>query len=180
MSVKTLIFNALVLLSIIGCTSIKTNTSHDSSVDFSKLKTYAWSQNDVQVGRLGRGADTKLEGVEEMAKQDIQPIIDTELAAKGFVKDNTGNPDFLVRYIASGSVQNDIPQTYYPGSPPSLTHAGSVGTFMMGAVQIEVINPDTNKLMWQGYGETPITGDGTRTTKLTRALKKILRDFPPG
>ncbi|WP_455201393.1 DUF4136 domain-containing protein [Kaarinaea lacus] len=166
-------------MSIIGCTSIKTNTSHDSSVDFSQLKTYAWGKNDTHVGRLGRGADAKLEGVEDMARREIQPIIDAELAAKGFVIDTSGNPDFLIRYIATGSVQNDIPQTYYPGSPPSLTHAATIGTFMMGAVQIEVINPDTNKLMWQGYGETPITGDGTRTTKLTRALRKILRDFPP-
>ena len=179
MRIKTFIFHTIFIISLLGCTSIKTNTSHDSSVDFSKLKTYAWSENDIQVGRLGRGADIKLEGVEDMARREVQPIIDAELAAKGFVKDTSGNPDFLIRYIASGSVQHDIPQTYYPGSPPSLTHAGSVGTFMMGAVQIEVINPSTNNLMWQGYGETPITGDGTRTTKLTRALKKILRDFPP-
>jgi len=180
MSVKTHILYPIIMLSLIGCTSIKTNSSHDSSVDFSKLKTYTWGQNDIQVGRLGRGADQKLEGVEEMARKDIQPIVDTELTGKGFVKDTSGNPDFLIRYIASGSVQHDIPQTYYPGAPPSIAYASSIGTFMMGAIQIEVINPNTNNLMWQGYGETPITGDGSSTTKLTRALKKILRDFPPG
>ena len=179
MPVKTYLLYIIVILSVVGCTSIKTNTSFDSSIDFSKFKTYAWSENDIQVGRLNRGADVKLEGVEEMARREIQPIIDAELAAKGFVKDTSRSPDFLIRYIASGSVQHDIPQTYYPGSPPSLTHAATIGSFMMGAVQIEVINPATNSLMWQGYGETPITGDGTRTTKLTRALKKILRDFPP-
>ncbi len=180
MPVKTILLLSLFSLFSVGCTSIKTNSSHDDSVNFSILKTYEWGDNDIQVGRLGRGADAQLEGVEAMARRDIQPIVDSELSAKGFVKDTSGNPDFVVRYVASGSVQHDIPQTYYPGAPPAITYSASVGTFMMGAIQIEILDPNTKKLMWQGYGETPITGDGSSNAKLTRALKKILRKFPPG
>ena len=149
-------------------------------------KTYETTQEEFakgmgqQIAEFDEKVKDLLERISKMSPEEKEQLIKKiGQSAKGFVKDTSGNPDFLIRYIASGSVQHDIPQTYYPGSPPSLTHAGSVGTFMMGAVQIEVINPETNNLMWQGYGETPITGDGTRTTKLTRALKKILRDFPP-
>ncbi|MEJ2179024.1 MAG: DUF4136 domain-containing protein [Gammaproteobacteria bacterium] len=177
---RTLLFIVVAFFTLFGCTTIKTNSSYDSSVDFSKLKTYAWGKNDIQVNRLGRSADSKMVGVEEMARRDIQPIVDIELKAKGFVVDTTGNPDFIVRYIANGSVQQNVPQTYYPGSPPVLTYSSNVGSFMMGAIQIEIKNPSTKKMIWQGYGETPVTGDGSSDAKLTRALKKILRDFPPG
>jgi hypothetical protein len=162
-----------------GCTSIKTHTSHEPSYDFSQLKTYAWGQNSISSGRLGHGADIMLEGVEQMARRDIQPIVDGMLAEKGFTPDTSGNPDFIVVYKATGTATHDIPQTYYPGTPPPITYSTQVGTFMMGAIQIEMTDPRTNTVVWRSYGETPITGDGSSNAKLTRALKKILRDFPP-
>ena len=177
---RTLILIVVAFFTLNGCTTIKTNSSYDSSVDFSKLKTYAWGKNDIQVGRLGRSADATMVGVEQMARRDIKPIVDTELKAKGFVVDTTGNPDFIVRYIATGSVQDNVPQTYYPGAPSVLTYSSNIGSFMMGAIQIEMSSPGTKKMIWQGYGETPVTGDGSSDAKLTRALKKILRYFPPG
>jgi hypothetical protein len=169
----------LTTLFTVGCTSIKTHTSHEKSYDFGQLKTYAWGENSVSAGRLGRGADAMLDGVELMARRDIQPIVDDMLAKKGFAKDTVGNPDFIVVYKASGTATHDIPQTYYPGTPPPITYSMQVGTFMMGAIQIEISDPNTNNVIWRSYGETPITGDGTSNAKLTRALKKILRDFPP-
>lgn len=162
-----------------GCTSIKTHTSHESSYDFSQLKTYAWGENAISTGSLGRGADAMLVGVEQMARRDIQPIVDGMLADKGFSKDTAGNPDFIIVYKATGTATHDIPQTYYPGTPPPITYSMQVGTFMMGAIQIEISEPNTKNVIWRSYGETPITGDGSSNAKLTRALKKILRDFPP-
>ncbi|WP_455207037.1 DUF4136 domain-containing protein [Kaarinaea lacus] len=179
MSIRTFILGFSVILITTGCTSIRTSTSHDSSFDFSQLKTYSWGNNSVSAGRLGHGADELLEGVEQMARRDIQPLVDTMLAEKGFTKDSSGNPDFLVRYMATGTATHDIPQTYYPGTPPSIAYSTQVGTFMMGAIQIEISDPNTNNVIWRSYGETPITGDGSSNAKLTRALKKILRDFPP-
>ncbi|WP_455223224.1 DUF4136 domain-containing protein [Kaarinaea lacus] len=169
----------LILLLNISCTSIRTHTSHDSSIDFTRLKTYAWGENSINVARLGRGADAMLNGVEHMARRDIQPIVDGMLADKGFTVISSGDPDFIVTYKASGSIANDIPQTYYPGTPSSITYSMQVGTFMMGAIQIEMSDPKTNAVIWRSYGETPITGDGSSNAKLTRALKKIMRDFPP-
>ena len=180
MSLRIFILCFSVILFTAGCTSIRTSTSHDTSFDFSQLKTYAWGNNSVHAGRLGHGADELLEGVEQMARRDIQPIVDGMLADKGFNKDSSGNPDFIVVYKATGTATHDIPQTYYPGSPPPITYSMQVGTFMMGAIQIEISDPKTNNVIWRSYGETPITGDGSSNAKLTRALTKILKKFPPG
>ena len=175
------ILSALCLTTLLtaGCTSIKTHTSHEPAYDFSHLKTYTWGQNSINAGRIGRDTDTMLDGVEQMARRDIQPIVDGMLADKGFNKDTSGNPDFVIVYKATGTATHNIPQANYPNAPAYITYAGQVGTFMMGAIQIEISDPKTNEVIWRSYGETPITGDGSSNAKLTRALKKILRDFPP-
>lgn len=170
----------LLTLFTVSCTTIKTHTSHDSSYDFSQLKTYTWGDNSISTGHLGRGADAMLDGVEQMVKRDVQPIVDGMLADKGFSIDSSGSPDFIIVYKATGTATQDIPQTYYPGTPSYITYSGQVGRFMMGAIQIEISDPKTNEVIWRSYGETPITGDGSSNAKLTRALKKILRKFPPG
>jgi hypothetical protein len=179
MPLKTVAFYLFILLVISSCAPVITSSSFDASADFSQLKTYAWGQNSVSIGRLGHGADALLNGVEQMARKDIQPIVDGMLAEKGFTIDASGNPDFIVRYMATGTATQDIPQTYYPGTPSSIVYSTQVGTFMMGAVQIEMSDPKTSNVIWRSYGEKPITGDGSSTVKLERALKKILRGFPP-
>jgi len=169
----------MIALFTLGCTTVKTHTSHESTYDFNQLKTYTWGVNSINAGRIGRGTDTMLDGVEQMARRDIQPIVEGMLANKGFSKDTSGNPDFIIAYKATGTATHDIPQANYPGTPSYIVYSGQVGTFMMGAIQIEISDPNTNNVVWRSYGETPITGDGSSNAKLTRALEKILRDFPP-
>jgi len=165
--------------SSLGCTSIKTNSNYDTTFDFSQLKTYAWGENSISSVKLQGREESVLSGVEQMARRDIQPIVDSLLKDKGFALNSSGNSDFIIVYKATGTLTQDIPQVYYPGTPSYITYSTQIGAFMMGAIQIEITNPKTKDIIWRGYGETPISGDGSSNAKLTRALKKILKDFPP-
>jgi len=171
------------MMALIGtsmsCTSITTSSNYDTTFDFSQLKTYTWGENSISSVKLQSREEAVLSGVEQMARRDIQPIVNEILKDKGFTQNSSGNPDFKIVYKATGSVTYDIPQTYYPGTPSYITYSTQVGAFMMSAIQIEITNPKTKEIIWRGYGETPISGDGSSNAKLTRALKKILRDFPP-
>ena len=172
------IFFILFAVVLTGCAPIKVTSGHDKYTDFSYFETYAWGNNSLSVDRVGRSINHLIETVEEMARRDIQPILDAELANKGFQITKQGNPDFIIQYTAHGRTQSGLLRDNW--SANEVTYLiNNAGTFLMGSLTIDIIDPATNQVIWRGYGETVIKGSGTNNTRLKRGIHKIMREFPP-
>src|SRR5947208_1830022 len=78
-----------------GCSTMKVTAQSNEAVDFSKLKTYAWILGPQPANVSAQPAqNAELDRV-------VHEVIDAALEKRGYVKDTTGNPDFLISYHAT-------------------------------------------------------------------------------
>ena len=162
-----------------GCTAPITATSSNyNKADFSKLKTYSWGTNRITIDEKGKSVNEFSEQVEEMARRDIQPITDSVLSKKGFERITSGNSDFIVLYVATGRTQNNLPR---PNIGPGGVNykVNEIGTYLVGSITIYIYDGKSKTVLWQGIGQTPVTGKGTNNSRLKETIEKIFRDFPP-
>ena len=71
-----------VLLIVTACSSVKTSYDYDKEIDFSKYKTYAFSE------------ETKNLSIDDINRNRILKASENELTAKGF--STSANPDIIV------------------------------------------------------------------------------------
>lgn len=169
-----------------GCSSVSVNRDYDSAFDFSTLKTYAWRhavQPETGVPRIDN----------DLNDQRIRRAVDAELKAKGFLPAaDTASADFQVEYFMD--FQQRIEST---GGTVSVgmgrstaSRAGMVGWSSAPTVSdyeevqltIDIINPETGRMVWRGRGRRRVSGSA-RPEKLTGltndAVSRILKKFPP-
>ncbi|MDJ0840873.1 MAG: DUF4136 domain-containing protein [Acidobacteriota bacterium] len=177
---KTILLFVLIGLLIGGCApSIKVAQHHDSSQDFSAMKTFDWL-----TPRGGR--DNPMDKNPIIAKK-VKDAIAAELGAKGFTMDET-NPDFHVIFFGSTRDKVDV-QTWnssyygwgyrgwaYGWGGPDVT----VSEYKEGTLVIDVVNAKSNELVWRGYGTGRIKKtDRNVDERVRRAVVSILKKFPP-
>ena len=165
------------LIVISGCAPISVTSSHNSTVDFSNLKTYAWGRNILKIDEDGRIINKHSDKVESMANRNIQPITDSIFSNKGFKLAESNPPDFIVSYVAHGRVQSTLPRdarmvTYENNKQIKL------GSFLMGSLAFTIRDGEQKKIIWRGMAETPVTGSGEDSDRLKKVIMKILKDFP--
>ena len=171
-------FIALIILNtFIGCAPIKVSSQQDQQVDIANLNTYAWGVNSLTADRVAGSVNEVIQNVENMARRDIQKLTDAELANKGYRIAEQGKPDFLVRYTARGQAQGSLERNNYaPAESPYLVN--NAGTFLIGYLTIDILDPETQQIIWRGNAEAVIKGDGTSNTRLKRTIEKILKKLP--
>lgn len=166
------------MLMLSNCAPITVTSGHDKYTDFSKFKTYEWGDNTLHVDRISKSLERVIQQFEEMAHRDIQPVVDFELTSKGFHFTKQGQPDFIVQYTAKGTTQSGLLRDNWAANEVTylITNAG---TFLMGSITIDIIDPLTKQVIWRGYGESVLKGSGTNNKKLKRGIHKIMQEFPP-
>ena len=83
---KKLISLIIVFFVFLSCDSIRVSSDYNKNVDFSNLKTYAFSKKGIDKVRIN-----------DIDKKRILKAIDIELYSKGFRK-STINPDFTINF----------------------------------------------------------------------------------
>jgi hypothetical protein len=167
----------LFLISIIfllpGCAPITASSTKYNQADFTKFKTYSWGENRLTIEDAGKSVNEFSEQVSEMARRDIQPITDAVLQSKGFELATDGKPDFIVLYIARGRAQNSLPR-----KSNTSNIADEIGTYLVGSITIYIYESPGKKVLWQGIGQTPVTGQGTDNSRLKKTIEKMFDGFP--
>ena len=191
-AVKKQFLNLVFLgLLISGCATVAVNSDYDNAADFSKLKTYQWAAEAQE-----RTGDPRIDN--SLTDSRIRRAVDSALGGRGFLKVDSGNPDFLVGYQAAIkkelSVQTvDMP--YYTPSTRDLAtghyygtnwaHGGAqtfVNEYEEGTLYLDIVNPQTKKIMWRGIGKATVLEDAKpekREARINEGVKKILSQFPP-
>ncbi len=179
----SLAVSAVVLFS--ACATLQVTTDYDHSKDFAGLKTYALHDNIVSSNAT----------VSSLNADRITTAVRDALNAKGYVE-AAGKSDFLVNINAVVQNKKQVtantdfyggPYAYggiyrpyaYWGGPVSATTSFNVDDYKDGSLIIDMVDPATKKLFWEGVGNSEIDGTvNNPEQRITDAVTKILASFP--
>lgn len=164
---------------------------HDPTVDFSAYQTYRWYDDvyDSQAGsyRHFNSSDKR-----------VRTYVDRELRQKGLREIPSGTADFLVNYNISREDKTKVDNI--AGYPPAGVHGAagvgtygsgfsvgyssgpSVKTYREGTVIIDVLDVNSQKIVWRGIAEGKLTKSLSHNEKdslASKISKELLADFPP-
>lgn len=181
--IKLLAIVMLVLL--IGCSSISYNTDYDPSVDFASYKTYHWYKGDPVEG------DALLQY--PLVQRRLQNSTDKSLAAKGFTKVETGDADFVVILHAGLKEKTQLNTTSTGGYGYGRYGAGwggmggmsttDVVTYDEATLVVDIADSGKKELVWRGTA-TGVVGNAPSDQEEAQAnadeiISTILAKFPP-
>jgi Domain of unknown function (DUF4136) len=148
--------------------------------NFSQYKTYKW---------------VTIEGAQHpdaITEQQIMQAIDAELATKGLTKTDDDKADLYVAYqvavdqekrldsYSTGGVGWGWYGYRYPGMGGS-THT-TTSTISIGTLSLDVYEAGAKQLVWRGRASKtldPKAKPEKRQKNLAKAVKKLLKNFPP-
>ena len=163
----------LIMLVLVGCSSISVFTDHDSGVDFSKYKTFAYFKPWID----------KVE-ISDLDKRRILKAIDLQMAKKSLMKSDI--PDLLVSINTTAKEKVYVNQMNYGfwgwGWNPWMwgPNQNTVSSRTEGALYIDLIDAKTKQLVWQGKGRGGISEYAkNRDERIGVFVAEILKNFPP-
>jgi len=174
---KKLIFFVAVIMA--SCSSVKVAYDFDKQADFTKYKTYAFTED---VAKLS---------IDELNRDRIISAVETELTAKGFTKSD--NPDVLIDIFITAKKRTEaVANTSGPGYGGYYGRYGYGGGFSTttvsyndyidGTLLINMVDKSTEKIAWQGRGTRTIDEDASaakRESNINYAVKQIFTNYPP-
>ncbi len=176
---RYLVLPILVVALLPACSpSLKVTSDYDRQADFTKYKTYAFSPESMELP------------VNELNKRRILTEIETQMAAKGFTKAETG--DLLVDVRVSAQERKEA-TAYTSGNGYGMyggyrygggfqTTSVNVQTYVDGTLIISFVDAAKKELVWQGTGVKTLDQDASaeqREKNITEAIKGILAKYPP-
>jgi Domain of unknown function (DUF4136) len=176
---KYLLFIVLAV-TITSCSSVKVAYDYDKQVDFTKYKTYAFTD---EVAKLP---------VDDLNRERITSAVAAELTAKGFTKSD--NPDVLIDIFITAkkrteAVANTSGGGYGGYGYGRYGYGGGFSTttvnyneYTDGTLLINMVDKSTEKIAWQGRGTKTIDEDASaskREQNINYAVKQIFTNYPP-
>ncbi|WP_166921538.1 DUF4136 domain-containing protein [Flavobacterium poyangense] len=176
----------LLLVLFYSCSpTVKVTTDYDHATNFSEFKTFAVYDLKAQEGQ-----------VSQLNVDRVTRAIRAEMIAKGF-SETANNPDLKVNAVSilknKQSVTADSnfygyggmyrPYRYWGGG---MMGGGATTTFntynyVDGSLVIDIVSAKTQKLIWQGIGNSQIDKTPNNPEEfISNSIKKILEGFPPG
>ena len=139
---KKLIILIMVALAA-ACSSIKVSYDYDKTTDFSKYKTYAYTEDALKLG------------VGDLNRDRIIAAIDAEMTARGISKSD--NPDALIDLILTAKERTEATATSTGGYYGRYRYSGGFGTtqinyntYVDGTLFINLVDKTSEKIVWQG------------------------------
>ena len=175
---KKISFLILAMSFIMSCDSIRVTSDFNENIEFSDLKTYAFSKKGIDKVKMN-----------DIDKKRILKAIDIELYNKGFRKSSI-EPDFIINFFTQTNQKVDFypSNNYYGYAVPyggMGVYAGSwyLNSFKYneGVLFIDIVDNNKNELVWQGIGKGYIYTDkpDKKSEKIKAMVNKILLQFPP-
>jgi hypothetical protein len=174
-----LITPILIVALTVACSSLKVTYDYDKQNDFTRYKTYNFTQESLNMG------------INSLNRDRLLRAIETELAAKGMTK--AENPDVLVDLHVKAEQKVDATATTTPtygyGGPWRYGYGGGFSTtqinyneYIEGTLFVNMVDASTTKIVWQGRATKTIDEDAspeTREKNINYAVKQIFSKYPP-
>ena len=169
-----------------GCASVRVSHDYDPGADFAALETWSWSPKAPMPTGDIRVDDNSL------LDMRVRGAVEAELAARGYRKLESGQPDFHVAYHAAINERLDVQTVndyygYGPGWGWGYPAGGwssrtYVNQYEEGTLILDVSIPETRHLIWRGTAATEMDDSATpaeRQQTIRAAVAKMLSYFPP-
>jgi hypothetical protein len=154
----------------------------DQKADFTKYKTYKW----VTI--------KDAEQPDELTAKMIVQAIDTQLAAKGLKKVESGDADLLVAYQVAVTKEKEVTSygtgyamgpgwggRWYGGYGGGMTTTTS-STILIGSLALDMYDAAAKTLVWRGLASKQIDTKASpekRQKNLDKGMAKLLKNYPP-
>jgi hypothetical protein len=175
---RTLALAAIALALPAIAAAQKTTYDFDKTAPFAQFKTYS----------MKTGTPTG----NPLIDNRIVAAIETQLAAKGFVRNDTA-PDVMVLFHVAFDEQKDI-STYssgpmyggygwgWGGGWGATTTDVRVREILVGTLAVDIVDAQKKQMVWRGLGTREIDTKAKpekRDTNIAKAVEKIFRNYPP-
>ena len=184
---KAKIISGIFLMAVItGCSTVLVQSDYDREINFTNFHTFDWT---TQSENVGSNTDQRITLFERRLKKSV----DKELTANGFQKQTAERPDFLIAYSIQVEDQvNVLSSGYgYGGYGHGYGHHrygyrsryyGGSRLYAEVTLVLDFVDPESNNVIWRGLYKDEIDESGIlimTEDKITKAVKKILKEFPP-
>jgi hypothetical protein len=160
-------------LSLGACAPIKVSSYVERGADFNRYRTFDWDPTDS----LSTG-DPRLDA-NPFFHNRVTAEVEKLLAARGLEKTTSATPDVRLHYHASITQKlnlNGADQKY--GSCDNCT----TYVYDAGTILLDVVDTQTNKLVWRGWAEGIMDGvidnQDWMEREIHQAVTRILERFP--
>lgn len=147
-------------------------TNYMPGTDFGKYKTYRWTAVE------GGGVHPN-----QIVDAEIKQAIDKQLAEKGFTKTDDPKANLAVTYQVAVDRER---QWTGMGMGGGLRLGGMAtatsNTISVGTLVLDFYDAGAKQLVWQGQATKALDPGGNQEKNqknLDKAMKKLLKDFPP-
>lgn len=171
------------IVALTACSSLKVSYDYDGQADFTKYKTYAFTEEALKLP------------IQQLNRDRVLQAIETELAAKGLTK-ATDNPDAWIDLHVRAEEKMEATATtsgmgmgygggYYGrygyGGGFATTHV-DYNKYVEGTLFVDFVDVAAQKIVWQGRATKTIDEDASaekRAQNITYAIKQIFMKYPP-
>ncbi|GFS07587.1 hypothetical protein ElyMa_006572700 [Elysia marginata] len=173
---------AAVLLMLLSACTVKpqVNWDYDPQVNWSNLKTWAWMEP------KGKFKERMIHG---FMNQRVHHAVEQDMALKGLKEIAAKDADIWLswgfttkRRLEETRYNAGFSWYPYPWMMSSWPTETIIDTYQEGYLTLNMINPKTKNLVWQGVANHRITGSMSPTDKrayITSTVDRLLSAFPP-
>lgn len=160
----------LLLGSLPGCgSSGALTTGHEVSGTLTGRSTYAF----VEPQKLDEQGFTSGHLFNPIMQRRIRDELGRELAQRGYTPSTADSASMLVTFSA-GSRQDVVTQ----GDQKGTVVRGPAYTVDQASLVLHFLDPQTNKVIWRGWGNGVMTADDDLDQKVRAAVREIMVSFP--
>ncbi|TPV31437.1 DUF4136 domain-containing protein [Paucihalobacter ruber] len=174
MKTKHLLKLIIVLTILSSCSSVKTTSDYDKSVNLSDYKTFGFTKESKELP------------TNDLVKNRILNAISSNLKSKGLTESD--NPDMLVDLGLKTKEKTDYQSTnydmggYYGRRWRVGTSIGTTNTreinYTEGTLVINLVDAKKDQLLWMGSGTSVVSDKSVKEENITAGINKILSSFP--
>jgi hypothetical protein len=172
---------AAILLAGFAAPQPKIQSNYDSSVDFSRYRTY----------NIMPSAGRNEEGYETLVGQSLRAAVEREMDSRGYIKDE--HPDLLVNFSVTVKEVQKVSTVPTAGPPPPYYYRGGIyGTwpaysydtwvreYHQGTLLIDIVDAQRKQLVWEAAGtgrlKKPLTED--IDARASKAVALLFARYP--
>jgi hypothetical protein len=168
--VKSFVSLFSIIFVLYSCSSVKVFSDYDSTVDFNKYSTFAFSKQEIE----------KI-NISDIDKKRILKSIEENMKSKGY--SFSINPDLIINISTKSREDIYINQTYnrfnsgWSGFPYDQNYRPYTRT--TGLLYIDIIDSKNGSLIWNASGSGSLySGKLSRDELISNFVNKVLESYP--
>jgi hypothetical protein len=161
-----------------GCAAMTVSSHIERNVNFADFLTYDWGPPDnLPVG------DPRLDN-NPFFQDYLQGAIEKKMAARGYERVVSGEPDLLIHYHASVNQKVDVYKADAPYGYCYGTCEAQVVDYEQGTLVVDIVDRKTNKVIWRGWAQDTMNGVIDNQARLEKqvdeGVAKMMLQLPRG